>query len=292
MFGYVRIYKPELRMREYEQYRGVYCSLCKHLGSRYGAALRLTLSYDMTFLALLTMALKTEGVGFCKSRCTYNPVKRCLACSDAETLDKTADTAALLSYYQCLDTLDDERFFHSLKARLMLPFLRRYHRKAKKRQPALDAVIAEMMQKQAAVEAVKTASLDAAAEPFAAFMQALFSPLGAGAQQTVLARFGYCLGRYIYLADAAEDMGEDGRRGRYNPFVLSRSVNVNDPAAVAACRQYAGEVLRSCQAECIAAYDLLEIRRFDGILKNILECGVSDTLSRILSDERPRKDKR
>ncbi len=66
MFGYVRIYKPELRMREYEQYRGVYCSLCKHLGSRYGAALRLTLSYDMTFLALLTMALKTEGVGFCK----------------------------------------------------------------------------------------------------------------------------------------------------------------------------------------------------------------------------------
>ncbi len=292
MFGYVQICKPELRLREYEQYRGVYCSLCKTLGKRYGAMLRLTLSYDMTFLALLTMALKPQGVGFCKSRCTYNPAKRCLACSDTETLDKTADTAALLSFYQCLDTVEDERFFHSLKARLMLPFLRRYHKKAKLRQPALDAQIAEMMQKQAAVEAAKTASADAAAEPFAAFMQLLFSPLGEGTQKTVLARFGYCLGRYIYLADAAEDLEEDGRRGRYNPFVLSCRVNVNDPAEVAACRQYAGEALRSCQAECIAAYDLLEIRRFDGILKNILECGVSDTLSRILTNERQRKDKR
>ena len=44
MFGYVRVYQPELKMGEFEQYRGVYCSLCKSLGKRYGFFARMTLS--------------------------------------------------------------------------------------------------------------------------------------------------------------------------------------------------------------------------------------------------------
>lgn len=53
MFGYVRIYKPELKMAEYEHYQGIYCSLCRQLGKRYGPLARLTLSYDFTFLAMV-----------------------------------------------------------------------------------------------------------------------------------------------------------------------------------------------------------------------------------------------
>lgn len=57
MFGYVRIYKPELKVGEYEQYQGVYCSLCKQLGKSCGQTARLSLSYDLTFFALFRMAL-------------------------------------------------------------------------------------------------------------------------------------------------------------------------------------------------------------------------------------------
>ena len=56
MFGYVKVFRPELKVCEYEQYKGVYCSLCQTLGKRYGFASRMTLSYDFTFLALLLMA--------------------------------------------------------------------------------------------------------------------------------------------------------------------------------------------------------------------------------------------
>ncbi len=31
MFGYVRPYKSELLVREYEQYKSVYCELCREL---------------------------------------------------------------------------------------------------------------------------------------------------------------------------------------------------------------------------------------------------------------------
>ena len=46
MFGYVKVYQPELKMGEFEHYRGVYCALCKQLGKRYGFLARMTLSYD------------------------------------------------------------------------------------------------------------------------------------------------------------------------------------------------------------------------------------------------------
>ena len=32
MFGYVRPYRPELRVREDEYYKGTYCGLCKAMG--------------------------------------------------------------------------------------------------------------------------------------------------------------------------------------------------------------------------------------------------------------------
>ena len=50
MFGYIRPKIPELKVREYDQYKGIYCSLCKRMGKEYGVASRFALSYDSTFL--------------------------------------------------------------------------------------------------------------------------------------------------------------------------------------------------------------------------------------------------
>ena len=62
MFGYIKADKPEMKIKEFEIYKAVYCSLCKELGKSYGLLARLTLSYDFTFLALLNMALKALNV--------------------------------------------------------------------------------------------------------------------------------------------------------------------------------------------------------------------------------------
>ena len=53
MFGYIRLNKPECKIREYEYYRAVYCGLCRMLGKCTGQCSRLMLSYDMTFMALV-----------------------------------------------------------------------------------------------------------------------------------------------------------------------------------------------------------------------------------------------
>ena len=57
MFGYVTIHRPELKIKDEQRYRAFYCGLCRSLRDRYGRSGQTTLSYDMTFLAMLLSAL-------------------------------------------------------------------------------------------------------------------------------------------------------------------------------------------------------------------------------------------
>lgn len=275
MFGYVRIYKPELKMAEYEHYQGIYCSLCKQLGKRYGPLARLTLSYDFTFLAMFRMALDDACAGFRQGRCALHPLKKRTCCCENDSLSFAADAATLLVYYKLKDDVADRGFWRSLPSRFLLLFASRARKKAAKCRPELDRVIGECMERQAALEKSGTASIDASAEP-SARMLAFLAAEGARdeTERRILDRFGYCLGRWIYLIDAADDLEEDLRQGSYNPYILTRGLSADQPEGLAETRRYALLTLNACLAECLAAYNLLSIRRFDGLLRNILEQGM------------------
>ena len=74
MFGYIIVHKPELKVREYETYKASYCGLCRSLKKRHGRIGQMTLSYDMTFLALLLTGLyEPETITGCE-RCIAHPV--------------------------------------------------------------------------------------------------------------------------------------------------------------------------------------------------------------------------
>ncbi len=286
MFGYVRLHKPTITMGEYEQYKGIYCTLCRRLGKRYGPIARMSLSYDMTFLALLHAALEQNDPLFEKGHCSFNPAKKCLNCRNTAATDLAADLGMLLAYYKLKDTLADERFFKKLGAACLYPVYAFDRRRAAKRRPDADSAIAAMMTAQTAAEAQNTASIDRAAEPFAQLLSALAADLAQNEKQrVVLMRFGYCLGRWVYLIDAVDDLAQDVKRHRYNPYALARDITTPDAETVAAARTYAGLTLNACLAECIAAYNLLDVRRFDGILRNILEQGMPAMQQRVIAGE-------
>ncbi len=285
MFGYVRLHKPSITMGEYEQYKGIYCTLCRRLGKRYGPMARMTLSYDMTFLALLHAALEADDPQFKKGHCSFNPAKRCLNCRNTVATDLAADIGTLLAYYKLKDTLADERFLKKIGTALLYPIYAIDHRRAAKRRPDTDRLIADMMTAQASVETAQTASIDQAAEPFAVLLSTLAADLAQDdRQRTILTRFGYCLGRWIYLIDAVDDLADDVKHHRYNPYALARNIAAVDEHIVTT-RQYAVLTLNACLAECIAAYNLLDIRRFDGIIRNILEQGMPAMQQQVVAGE-------
>ena len=61
MFGYVRPFKSELLVRQYDQYKAAYCQLCRSLKEHYGRLSSFTLSYDCTFYALLILSSKRRN---------------------------------------------------------------------------------------------------------------------------------------------------------------------------------------------------------------------------------------
>lgn len=287
MFGYVKVYQPELKMGEFEQYRGVYCSLCKTLGKRYGFVAQMTLSYDLTFLVLLHMALADECVGFQKGRCPYNPFKKRTCCKDNAALNFCADVAVLLVYHKTVDSIRDDGFLKRTAARLLLPIMRRNRLRAAKQLPEIDRVIERAMMHQAELEHVQSTSVDVAAEPTAQILQELCTAVvNDEKQKRVLSRLGYCLGRWIYLMDAADDLESDLKSGSYNPIVLSQEMKKFDEKQIKIARESALLTLNASLAECKSAYELLNIRRFDGILRNVLEHGIPYVQKQVLSGER------
>ena len=287
MFGYVKVYQPELKMGEFEQYRGIYCSLCKTLGKRYGFLAQMTLNYDMTFLALLYLALAKECVGFHKGRCPFNPLKKRTCCQNSAALEFCADASVLLVYHKTTDTIHDDRYIKRFIARLMLPFMRHNRTRAAKRLPEIDRVIEQAIAQQYELEKQHPVSLDQAAEPTAQILGTLCAETSLDEKQKrILFRLGYCLGRWVYLIDAADDLEEDLKNGAYNPIALSHEIHSADKEQIRSIRESLSLALNASLGECKAAYELLNIRRFNGILRNILEYGIPTVQKQVLFGKR------
>lgn len=284
MFGYVKTCTPQLRICEWEAYRGVYCGLCRTLGRRFGPLARLTLSYDFTFLAMLDMALREETPEYRRRSCGVNPLRRCPHCEENDALRRSCDMAVLSLWYKAEDTIEDGGFWKRCGGRLLRVLLRRQYRRTAERYPTIDAVFAGEMSRQRKLEAGESVHLDELCEPTAKMTAAMMGLLSEKPDEhRVLERLGYLLGRYIYMADALDDWEKDRKNGNFNPFLRLEG----EPEAL---KRRAKASLLLTIGEMGATLDLLELRRFQPILENIIRLGLPQTVEELqLSPKQRRK---
>lgn len=268
MFGYVKAYKPEMKVKHYEAYKGVYCSVCRTLGKRYGPIARLTLSYDYTFLAIIRMSICEGMPCFEQKRCPFNPIKKCNFCKgENENLNYTADVAMLMVYYKILDDIADSGFFKKLLLYAIKPVFKRYYKKARKFLPDADKIISEMMQRQAKLEKAKISGIDEASDPTAIAMGEILSyNINDEKTNRILKRLGYFLGRWVYAIDAFDDMEKDEKSGNYNPFLLSGKT-----------QEEIFPILNLTAGELANTYESLEVKHFKSIIENIIYDGLYHT---------------
>lgn len=268
MFGYVMPVKGELKVREFDAYRGHYCGLCKQLGSAYGQPSRLFLNYDLVLLAMLADALSGQQGEIKCEGCIVNPVaKRCTR-YDTDGLALAADCLVMLTFHKLSDNVMDERFpkrFFYQAARLAI---QKKHKKASIARPNIARLIRAQMDEQRRLEAAGCACLDEACEPTAKMCEALFAAAGRNdEEQRILGRLGLFCGQVVYLLDAAEDFEDDAKKNRYNVLIKQ---NLNKEEAVETvqrrCRMAAGEI-----ALC---YNLLSPVQYKDILDNIFFLGL------------------
>lgn len=276
MFGYIKACKPELKVKEYETYKAIYCSLCKKLGKSYGILSRFTLSYDFTFLAMLNMSLKGGCDGFVQKRCAFNPLKKCNYCKNDSDIDMPAAAAIIMLYYKILDNINDEHGFKKIGYLCLKPIFSHAHKKAQKDYPNIEAAVNEYIIAQTKLEKSNCNSLDQAADPTAQVMQQVFSLCSEDAtEQRILKRLGYCIGRYIYLLDAAADLQQDVKTGNYNVLKF-----VEDDVTERVKTQ-----LYFCINEAARAFELLDFKKYKSILGNIIYLGLEETFMKELNKE-------
>ena len=291
MFGYVRTFDSELKIGEYRAYKAIYCGLCKQLGRSFGFLARMTLSYDFTFLAALSMALQEEEPCFEAQGCMCNPIKKTPCCLQNDALSASADCAMILLWQMLQDDLQDSGFVKRVGVRLLRLFARKPYRQAANRRPELAQKAADYTTAQQALEAERCADVDMAAEPTAKLLEWLLAELSSDEkQQRVLQRTGYLLGRYIYLCDALDDLDEDRKKGGYDPFLLRAAAQgtANDAEVI---RQEAKGSLYLTVAELGLCCDLLQLRRFGGIINNVLYLGLKGSVDQIIQGKTRRERK-
>ena len=71
MFGYIKPYNQELKLKEIQRYSGCYCALCDQLKRDYGFLSRFILNYDVTFLLICLDYFAAEEKDARKIRCPY-----------------------------------------------------------------------------------------------------------------------------------------------------------------------------------------------------------------------------
>lgn len=220
VFGYVRPDTAALRVREFTWYRGVYCGLCRAMGQITGQTSRLTLSYDLTFLALVRSIL-TDPFHFTPHHCAVHPLHARLIADPHPALDYTAAAAAYLTEAKRLDDWQDERGVSRVPPLLLTPITRPMQTRAIRTMPEtaeLPEICSRYLTLLAKKERENCSSPDEMAQCFGELLGELFA-VGLPEKENRIARaIGVGTGRFLYLCDAMDDLTEDVRKERYNPL--------------------------------------------------------------------------
>ncbi len=280
MFGYVKAFKPEMKVCEYDTYKAIYCGLCKVMGDEYGLLSRFTLSYDFTFLAVLGISLAQDTPEVSMGRCVFNPAKKTPLCEENPHLIFSADMAILMLWYKLCDNLQDGGFWEKLGTRISMLHMKKLHKKSALRHPVIDSVMAECMREQQLLEQNNCDNLDEICHPSAHLLGTVAQELSQDEQQKrVLYRIGYLLGRYVYISDALDDLEQDEKSGSYNPLIIRATMP-----------EFVGEdIIESTKgslymtiAELGSTYDLLETQHLSPVLDNIIYLGLRNTVEEII----------
>ena len=280
MFGYIRTDVPELRVRENEYYRAVYCGLCRAQGKCTGQCSRFTLNYDIVFLALLRLALRGDQVEIKRGRCMAHPFKKRAYVDLCEPLAYSAYAAAILTHGKIVDDIADERGAKKLKALVAKPFSSGMRRKALKKYSELDKKVFDGLRKLSEIEKQRLGSVDIPADAFGDILADIVSFGLEGNDEKIMRKIGKHIGRWIYIVDAADDLSEDIKKDRFNSFACLYGGEIP--------REERESIANSLRLELLSAepaFDLIdynELYDIKAIVENIIYLGMPSAAEKAL----------
>jgi len=264
------------------------------MGRVTGQASRMTLSYDFAFLAFLRMAVEKTYTEFDKKACIAHPLKKKAFAKSNSVLTYCAAATAILAAEKTRDDLRDEKGAKKLGAKILLPFEEKNVSKTDASLLPLREKVKMHLDRLYESEEKKTSSIDVPAEIFGELLGSICSFGYDGAEERITEEIGRCVGKIIYVLDAADDISDDVKCEKYNPIALV----YDDPTEIRSENGKEITVLRADIRETLKTAVSLELKRaraafslldtegctvYPNILTNILEHGIPEETEKILN---------
>ncbi len=214
MFGYVICNKEGLEQEEIARYQTFYCALCKTLGNKFGPMERFSLSYEMTFLALFLTALHEPEEASSEFTCLLHPLHK-KTYIETKYIDYAADMTIAMAYFKCLDDWEDE---HKFTRKKYGEILKKNYKTIQQKYPRQCKAIENGIEDLKKIEKNGASKPDEAVNCSGRMIAEIFV-YEEDFWSNSLRTFGYELGRFIYLMDAAMDYKNDLKKGNYNPLI-------------------------------------------------------------------------
>lgn len=277
MFGYITTNMEEMKMKDYGKYHAFYCGICQDLKEYHGQIFRLSLTYDMTFLAVLLNGLYESEKTERKYRCAAHPFHTHLAYRN-EITAYAADMNILLSYYNYLDDWQDEKKKIPLA---IAACLKKEVKNIQEKYPRQAGAVERYMEKLKLCEKENSQDLDRASGDTGE----LFGEIFVWKQdhwEATLRRIGFGIGKFIYLMDAYEDVEKDRRKNNYNPWeTISEEPDFPE---------FAEQILTMIIAETSREFEKLPIVEYVDILRNILYSGIWNKYNKVVKEKQSAKE--
>ena len=290
MFGYVTPLKAELKIKDYTKFRSYYCGLCLELKKSIGNLPRLTLNYDMAFLAILIDSISPEepSLEIIKG-CIAHPIEKKPVMVKNKAVSYAAAMNLTLYYYKLKDDIQDD---NNLKSKIFKGILYPYQKKLNSSIDKISKIIEKNLRTLTEFENNKNFSyLDEIAHPFSDIVGNILKEYpyefieDSLDIRNNLYNLGYTLGKWIYLIDALDDLKDDIKNNKFNPInYLFNKDNKSFEELLPLIKERLEFTILNCSYNCNSLLSNLPIKRNMDILNNVLELGMMDKYLGVLNN--------
>ncbi|MCK5812501.1 MAG: hypothetical protein KAG94_06345 [Clostridiales bacterium] len=281
MIGYIKTFKPELKVKDLTTYEAYYCGICKSLKKNYGLFKNMTLNFDCVFISLILDALNDTHPEAKSFRCAYSPLKKKVRVVNNAT-DFTSDINIYLTYKKLKDDVKDEHKFVSFIGSLLLT---RSGKKAGKRLGDLAIKIDNNLNELYKLENSSCSDSNEIANFYGNVVGDICREKFISNKSLVKISYhiGYNIGKWVYLIDAFDDLEKDFKSGAYNPYLLEyKYTNQDINEFKYSIKEKVRKQLYMTVDKAVAAYELASENGYSPLIFNILLEGIYNTTNTII----------
>ena len=168
---------------------------------------------------------------------------------------------------------------------MLAPIIKPKAKKARERMPEIDALMRKQFVLLREMERAEETSIDKVSEPFSIIISETARIILGEKFNDDCYNLCYNLGKWVYLMDALDDISEDYKEKRYNPFLAKFQNYESREQFLETNRENLEFIMNSVYNGIVNSYNRLDVKISEGILSNVFYLGLKKQTDDMIKGE-------